>query len=1513
MASIPANIYCSDGNFTSAFDVIQDVIITGNTDISVDGDAQWTIKFQGNVSNTIIIEDVYTESELSTLGVDSYVAGIIDDSSGALSIRGIAGGQSISLGVNFIAPPASPNEAGNNIYFFVYDNIEDKIYQVSEIRNASGDSVFSYGYDACIPATLSEGMYESSGNPYSFIVKQGCMDPNADNFSNFATIPCDDCCEYEGCTNSSACNYDASANTDDGSCQYPPDGCNQGQGNCGGQYGDFTAFIDNCGVCIGPLEPEPYNVEENANIDYDNSCGLTGVCCGTLSPGNCIADPPLIYYPDVDNDGVANGCSQEFCSPQENWTTVCDNPTVNIGECPNSPNNYKCNDDPQPFCGTDIEDSCGFCSDGGDDVIDYTHPDGSTESFVFNNSTDCNGDCFDLISPNPAYVNTCGICVGGNSGTSPTILYTLRSSNGTYPDESTCENIPQNCCLSSAVPGCFYTIERLQGQDCSGECGGDAVIDECSVCNGGDLNNQGCGCFNPTTPTTYYEDSDGDGLGCPDVGVDYCLFSSEDDYTLAIGTIGTPIYPFETGLSPYVGADGILGGWVLDLSEDPSTCQCNSNILDSCGQCSEVLDTIDTPNCNYSENALGSLTVADFGCGCGNGLNCYDGWCTGEISSITCVDCPPNDESNSDNCYADNCVWSNFNDTEQLNILNTDCTLANAIANDNDDCSIGDGCFNLNDDCQIANVCPNNNDFCCTDGSDCVSDTDTYCIGEGYVIKTTGCMNDSACNFNSDATTPCNDETHDGVGVCDINNPVGDNCCCVSPTLYYEDQDLDGVAGCDSPTSMHCTDPGPPHYTTCSDVDDDCQYDSRDDCGVCRELICQVGDAPDWWPTNPCGSGNRPTDSDWNTTCSGCMNPLADNYDPTKTIQITDFCIFDVQIYLDNPIWLKGFYEGNVSFDYDYSDDDIDNVITYNNLDEYLLGVHGAAGLASQDLASKLPNTLLDVCTTTWCIGKYTCEEMGCQTDCDDEEAAAINLLLSEQSAVTTEYTAPDGNEYYIDTYQEQPDGTPFVYDEGYDVGFTAGQNDIISILGRSPVDAYVGRTADNTLGQDGHDDASYNAGYTDGYVAGQNVDFQQADNVSNFETTLIGLAGGTYDLTLIDCWVDSNPNNGTPECSDGEADYAIFKYNSLYVYDEGYDVGFTAGQNDINDNFTTTPVPTDYNGTIYDSISYGAGQTFGQNCDNNTCYTDGQNCANNTCDENMAQSIFSPVTDINGATYTWNTNVYEIYPQTTDYYFINETYIKQDVNENHTNEYDYDSEINGILTAETNIFNATMPNTYTTTQYGAGTQYLIFNFDDRYDDGYNNLHSIYQDGVDDTLSDVFDGSGTYTYSDTTYAIFEQQDDFEYEAPDIEPPSILINSGTNFIGFPIIDPENIAHYCKLDSNYPMEIMGDYIRYNSLSECESADDFGDCTGNCAVDYLRIFNNSFYDNGGVLINPPNNFQIAITFQGVNTAATYINETVGWVALPGFSDNLSSLVGLYINSPISDIYIKWNLLPN
>ena len=61
-------------------------------------------------------------------------------------------------------------------------------------------------------------------------------------------------------------------------------------------------------------------------------------------------------------------------------------------------------------------------------------------------------------------------------------------------------------------------------QDCAGEWGGDAVIDDCGVCDGGNADNLGCGCFEPAAfqMVRYCFDADSDGLGAGD-SQDFCF------------------------------------------------------------------------------------------------------------------------------------------------------------------------------------------------------------------------------------------------------------------------------------------------------------------------------------------------------------------------------------------------------------------------------------------------------------------------------------------------------------------------------------------------------------------------------------------------------------------------------------------------------------------------------------------------------------------------------------------------------------------------------------------------------------------------------------------------------------------------------------------------------------------------------------------------------------------------------------------------------------------------------
>jgi len=115
----------------------------------------------------------------------------------------------------------------------------------------------------------------------------GCTDPLADNY-NSKVLHDNGLCIYLGCTNPDAVNYDETANVDDGSCKFQ--GCMQ-PGFC--NY-DVTYSIPCEDCCISP---------------NPNECGdgpSVGLPVGCTSEGE--AGPPKVeYYQDSDGDGLWDG------------------------------------------------------------------------------------------------------------------------------------------------------------------------------------------------------------------------------------------------------------------------------------------------------------------------------------------------------------------------------------------------------------------------------------------------------------------------------------------------------------------------------------------------------------------------------------------------------------------------------------------------------------------------------------------------------------------------------------------------------------------------------------------------------------------------------------------------------------------------------------------------------------------------------------------------------------------------------------------------------------------------------------------------------------------------------------------------------------------------------------------------------------------------------------------------------------------------------------------------------
>ena len=185
--------------------------------------------------------------------------------------------------------------------------------------------------------------------------------------------------EVEGCTDTGACNYQGSANIDDGSCLYPIDFYGVDYVDCGGAcYND----ADGNGICDeeqldGCTDPAACNYVEGANND-DGSCDFTS-CAGctdatacnydadaTIDDGSCLQ---LDECGECGGDGIAPGACD--CDGNvEDALGICG------GDCDADEDGDGLCDDEDDCVG--VLDECGVCN--GDGAVD---------------GYDCDGNCLE--------------------------------------------------------------------------------------------------------------------------------------------------------------------------------------------------------------------------------------------------------------------------------------------------------------------------------------------------------------------------------------------------------------------------------------------------------------------------------------------------------------------------------------------------------------------------------------------------------------------------------------------------------------------------------------------------------------------------------------------------------------------------------------------------------------------------------------------------------------------------------------------------------------------------------------------------------------------------------------------------------------------------------------------------------------------------------------------------------------------------------------------------------------
>jgi len=278
---------------------------------------------------------------IPALGFDSYVTiGMTAPASGAENP------------INVL--PASPAwgasfEAGNDLV--IEDAIGGGWYALSgDANGVAGDDYRVLLGQFTTNGTLSGQMYIQffeNGNPATYFRKtvyfnEACFGPEITTTCSYpaAGLDCDGNCaadadgdgicdanEIGGCTNASACNYDASATDDNGSCAFAAAG-QDCAGNC-------LADADGDGVCDG---------DEVAGCTFASACNFDAAA--TDDDGSCTyAEPGLTCagacVADDDGDGICNGDEIPGCTAAAacNYNAAA---TDNDGSCTFAAAGYDC-------------------------------------------------------------------------------------------------------------------------------------------------------------------------------------------------------------------------------------------------------------------------------------------------------------------------------------------------------------------------------------------------------------------------------------------------------------------------------------------------------------------------------------------------------------------------------------------------------------------------------------------------------------------------------------------------------------------------------------------------------------------------------------------------------------------------------------------------------------------------------------------------------------------------------------------------------------------------------------------------------------------------------------------------------------------------------------------------------------------------------------------------------------------------------------------------------------------
>ena len=574
--------------------------------------------------------------------------------------------------------------------------------------------------------------FDGAGEFPQFVTVCGCMDETACNYSPDANnedgsceypavhYDCEDNClndadgdgvcdelEVEGCQDESACNYNASA-TDQGVCDFA-----EAYYNC---EGVCIADTDEDGVCD---ELEVVGCQDVLACNYNQDATNPGDCQYAEEHYTCDG----FCLNDADGDGVCDVFEIVGC--QDEAACNYDMDATDEGECEFAQLHYDCGDnclndsdgdgicDELEVAGCQNADACNFNPDATD----------SDDGCVFaEDYLDCDGTCLNDSDGD-------GVCdeleiEGCTDATACNFLAEATEENGTceYLDAT---GVCGGACLADADgDGVCDDVDPCVG-----------ILDVCGVCNGpGPVNACGCSDIPEGACDCLGNQEDALGVcgGICEADVDEDGICDVDDDCIgsldACGICNGPGEIYDCGCT------GIPAG----------DCDCNGNQLDALGVCggSCAADADDDGICDDVDGCVGSIDA----CGVCNG--------PGDVYACGCTDIPEGA------CDCDG------NQLDAIGVCGGTCP---ADLNDNGICDSEEECAGDEDEC---NVCfgpgaiyecgctgipegdcdcdGNQLDAVGTCGGTCEADVD----GDGVcdVDEIDGCTDESACNFDFDAT-----------------------------------------------------------------------------------------------------------------------------------------------------------------------------------------------------------------------------------------------------------------------------------------------------------------------------------------------------------------------------------------------------------------------------------------------------------------------------------------------------------------------------------------------------------------------------------------------------------------------------------------------------------------------------------------------------------------------------------------------------------------------------------------